>query len=826
VRRMMRSRPLALALVAFLGCLAAPEGAVQNVLVLCSADDCTYRLVTNVSLSGHTSLRTARPPLESINQSELSQLQEVDLDRIPGLYRNSRTGVWYEVGADTVSQDLALPSELSTKTPLALGSVWQNTTIEYTPVGVKGKQTARADDFAYLLVGADSDQATSRLLQRLLAPDAPDTDNRRQALIRGDLLFNAKRPSAQAARDALQGRIRTELAAFDAQQGDPSALASTLTDAAQLSAIYSKTVDVTPGDDLMSRVSAAQALYAKRAAISDGLRAAGLWDDYLVKIRQLGLARWSLPDSLAREREALLESTKLHVDRSAAFAKSDHPDRAFDEAKLAAGNSCDPMVQQAFYNAKIQLVNHDAIASAAEYTGNQRAVLEQTVRSLEQLDPAKEQVTLAFIQQGEAIDPNYLPLQWKKAAFLDKLGRYTDGLAVLEHIERTVPLDRRELDLCLRLDGEIRINLLDAIDKSKAEAGKAFAEGRYRDVLTATARGLKADPNDATLLFYGAMAAAFLRQTSDATNYARTYLKTANVSCAAAGEPEKILDLTRVISTSTAPADPADSIPNWVSGARYSLQAAPYDPISLAFLQPISRIATNVVDGVVTGTIFERENRSFLVSSIVTTRAQTNVTAKTSGADPPLFEAEPKYDRQTLTMLEVGSRVGATSGPVHPLAYLNSPDVDPRLVLRFTGKQIARGWAGNPYFHPFVWNGFYFFDLAYDGLGRVVTATPIKEEAGTRTDPSSEPLEFTWYRDTNLLLSVRGKRSGYLRELTYDKSGRLASEMITMGKKGKGSIEYEYLPKSTRMQSATCMDDFWDKVERTIHFDWGGSSTP
>ena len=85
------------------------------------------------------------------------------------------------------------------------------------------------------------------------------------------------------------------------------------------------------------------------------------------------------------------------------------------------------------------------------------------------------------------------------------------------------------------------------------------------------------------------------------------------------------------------------------------------------------------------------------------------------------------------------------------------------------------------------------FDLTYDALGRIVGATPIKEEAGARADSFSEPLEFTWYGDTNLLLTVHGKRSGYLRELAYDGSGVLVHETISMPKNGKGYIEYVYL---------------------------------
>jgi hypothetical protein len=813
---MTRHRLLAVGVVALLSLTAQARAALQYVLVLCTTNQCEYRVAASVTIGGRSSVRLARAPLDVVSPSALGGFPEAKFDRIAGLYRDPQSGIVYELGPDALRRDIALPQRLAGKETIAPGLVWQGTAIEYVAVGAKTKAAVTLSSFAYLLVSNDAEQSVFELLQRLI--NRNETDPRRALLIRGALQFNAKPPTVQKWRNALLGRIRDQIQRFDRQAGDPSTLADALHEAVELRAVYPQVSDDKANKDMFDHVAAADDLFARRLAIADALRAAALWDEYLAKLHQLGLAKWSMPEALAHEREALAQSARLHQDRSIAFAKDGHFDRAFDEIELAAHNSCDPAVLDNFSRARTTLVNRNKIASSLEYSGSQKTDLEQIVRGLEQLDPAKEQVTLDRIRQGEAIDPNFLPLQWKKVEFLDKLGKYTEALAVLQRIERTVPLDPKQLELCLGLDGRITNNLLDAIQKSRDDTRKAFEEGRYQDTLVAAARGLKADPTHAGLLYYSAMSAAFLRQGGAAMTYIRAYLGDANVTCAPASEPEKMLDLYRLIATPVVRQDQTDGIPNWVSGVRYRLQEAPYDPISLAFLQPITRIVSK--DGGMS-TVFNREGRSFLVSSILTQRLVTNAAPGSTGASTILFDAEPKYDRQTLSMLEISPiSTSASTRTANRLTYLSSPLVDPGLVLKFAGRQIARGWAGNPFFHPLVWNGFYVFDLTYDRLGRVVSATPISEEAGFRTDPFSEPLQFTWSNDTNLLLSVQGKNSGYLRQLRYDDTRLLVSETISYPPNGgKGQIQYYYREKSAELQTAKCADNFWDRLERIAYFD-------
>jgi len=151
---------------------------------------------------------------------------------------------------------------------------------------------------------------------------------------------------------------------------------------------------------------------------------------------------------------------------------------------------------------------------------------------------------------------------------------------------------------------------------------------------------------------------------------------------------------------------------------------------------------------------------------------------------------------------------------VMPLRYLNSPDFDPVLASKFTGTVSTRGWAGNPFFHPFIWNDIYLFDLVYDERGRLREAIPVLPDATRPVSPFSERLTFTWDGVSNRLKMISGAR--YRRELTYDDRGRLVLEKITHAS-GKGKIEYAYKGDQLEPSGIRCEDNFYDRGERIVH---------
>jgi hypothetical protein len=179
-----------------------------------------------------------------------------------------------------------------------------------------------------------------------------------------------------------------------------------------------------------------------------------------------------------------------------------------------------------------------------------------------------------------------------------------------------------------------------------------------------------------------------------------------------------------------------------------------------------------------------------------------------------LFEFEPRYEPGSVYMSGIGTKANsAGQRRVMDLRYLNCPDFDPVLAAKFGAKATTRGWAGNPFFHPFIWNDIFLFDLAYDDLGRITQARPVAPDASRPGSPFSEPLTFTWDGNSKRLLAIRGAK--YRREMKYDERGRLVSEAITHPE-GRGRIEYAYVGDSTRIREIECEDDFYDKGRRRV----------
>ena len=174
------------------------------------------------------------------------------------------------------------------------------------------------------------------------------------------------------------------------------------------------------------------------------------------------------------------------------------------------------------------------------------------------------------------------------------------------------------------------------------------------------------------------------------------------------------------------------------------------------------------------------------------------------------------YDQKHIYMSGVGVKSNSAGGlRVMPLRYLNSPDFDPVLAAKFTGKVSTRGWAGNPFFHPFLWDDIFLFDLEYDEFGRIKVATPVAGDISRPRSPFSETLKFTWDGSSKRLLAISGAK--YSRAMAYDSLGRLVSEKI-VHPSGTGKIEYSYQGETTQFKEVKCEDNFYDKARRVVSF--------
>lgn len=781
--------------------------------VICKSAACEYIHISELTVGGRDSLRFVPLGTRDVSKKTLEMAPEVKVAAVVAIARDPATGAFYILDQAMQAIALALPyrSELQAGSP---ASYWSRESFQYrTGPGSGGMSSITPGDFAFFVTGATPADAIGRVLSHQLIRNI--NDPRHQLLLTGAVRYATRSGADAAVAASILTRIRTLTETFERQTGDPTLLADVISEAATLATLLKPGTAASTEAAVFAKVEQLQSEFRVRAHIATLLRDAGYIDEYLEKLQQLGLSRWAIANMPADSRAALSKAVESHRQKARKLGAEAHFDLAFDEAKRMAELSCDPAVAEEFYSARVLFTNHNSIPRVPEYSARDKAVLEQLVRELEQLDTTKEQLTLERIRRGEELNASFLPLQSKKAEFLDKLGRYREALAVVQRIERNVRLDPKQLEEFLRLDGRISNNLTDAVQKALEQATAQFSSGDFKGALASAEIGLRADSAHAALTKLAALSAAFIRQRERALALTSSFLKQVNLGCVTDDDIKSMLDLNRELHSEERP-QPALSagIPHWISGVQYQPAEAFYDPISLGFLQPVFRI---VSEGGALVTLFVREDRSYMVRSITTSVAER--ANSVLGSRTILFEAEPRYDRTRASMLEIGSKATSVGERVaYPLVYWNSPTVDAALVARFTGKQTTRGWAGNPYFHPFIWNGIYTFDLTYDRLGRVSRATPRQQLNGQRTDPLSEPLEFVWEGDTKRLLTVRGTTTGYLRELRYDKNGRLRSEEIST-KSGHGSIKYEYVDEGPQLKAAEIDDDFWDRRQRRVLFD-------
>ncbi|MCX6622545.1 MAG: hypothetical protein NTY38_16050 [Acidobacteria bacterium] len=160
--------------------------------------------------------------------------------------------------------------------------------------------------------------------------------------------------------------------------------------------------------------------------------------------------------------------------------------------------------------------------------------------------------------------------------------------------------------------------------------------------------------------------------------------------------------------------------------------------------------------------------------------------------------------------LTAAGPVGAGTGVY--VVLRNHPQVDPLMVERITGKQVATLVSGNPYFHPFAWEGIFVFRAEYDDQGRVSIARQILT-AEQKGQPA-RVLEFRWEGPLLMEVTERGAE-GYHRAMQYSGS-KITGEVITY--RGKNSkIEYKY--RGDRLMEANCdADPSLDSRSRQVLF--------
>jgi len=794
--------------------LATAAHAQESVLVACTGQSpCTYQRAYSTTVLGKNSVRVV-PPSAANDASMLRKARSASLSTIPGLYREPTSGLLRVLSRNGQLGDIVVPSKLPQGATTA-SAASAGLAIEYRKQAKSSAQVSvPIDQFVALLSGPGLEGAVVEFVRRETQAGAPHPQQ--QELIAGALAFAAGSAELQSWRDELRSTMRRSLDLFRGEGVDPTRLEATLAEGLAAMRVYRLVaLDGQKEEALQEDLTAEYRRLLERFAIASAFKNAGMHDAFLEKLDQIGLARWSRPDLVAGVDQSLQASAEWHYKQAKGLFASNQYGRAFDEARLASTRAaCDSAINSFYYEARVEFVNKNMIPASPDYEKQDKNMLQQIVRELQgigkdaALTPEGIKNVHERIAEGERRDKDYLPLQFKKAEFLASIGQLTASRDVVTRVERSVQLGRNAADEWLGLDANLNRRLLAAQQTTEKLVGEQIANGQFKAASATAAAGLEALPGNPRLLYLGAVAAAVQRDQQAARQFVEQYLRLTGPDCADAGDVKKTLFELYRRQAPRASSSSADgkTTPNWISGELYDPGQVFYDPLSGGF-QP--RVVRSGPDKGSTGKTVQFRWDGFMAILITTTGA--------SGSGGPVGrDIEPVYDQKHLYMSGVGTKANsAGERRVIPLRYLNSPDFDPLLAAKFTGKTLTRGWAGNPFFHPFLWDDIFLFDLEYDEFGRIKVATPVAGDISRPRSPFSETLKFTWDGSSKRLLAISGAK--YSRAMAYDSLGRLVSEKI-VHPSGTGKIEYSYQGETTQFKEVKCEDNFYDKARRVVSF--------
>jgi hypothetical protein len=755
-------------------------------------------------------------PSAANDASTLRKGKTVRLSAIPGLYREPKSGLLRVLSRDGQLGEIAVPSKLPQGATTA-SAASAGVAIEYRE---KAKSTAQVsvsiDQFVALLSGPRLEGAVVEFVRR--ETQAGEPHPLQKELIAGALLFSAGSTELQSWRDELRSTMRRSLDLFRGEGVDPARLEATLAEGLAAMRVHRLVaLDGQTEEALQRDLTAEHRRLLERFAIASALKGAGMHDAFLEKLDQIGLARWSRPDLVAGVEESLRASAQWHHQQATALFASKQYERAFDEARLASTRAaCDSTINETYYRTRIEFVNKNMIPASPDYGKQDLNRLQQIVRELQgigqdaALTPERIEDVRKRIAEGERLDKDYLPLQLKKAEFLANLGELTASRDVVIRVERTVQLGRNAGEEWLGLDASLDGRLAALRQGTERLVNEQIANGQFKEASVTAATGLRAEPGNPRFLYLSAVAAAVQRDQQRARQFVEQYLRLTGLDCTDTGDVKKTLFELYRRQAPRASASPADGrTPNWVSGALYHPGEVFYDPLSGSF-QP--RVGHSIAPQGSTAKSVQFRWDGFMALSITTTVGSRP--GGLVGRDRTELEIEPVYDQKHIYMSGIGAKANsAGQRKVMPLRYLNSPDFDPLLAAKFTGKVSKRGWAGNPFFHPFLWEDIFLFDLVYDELGRIKEAIPVTGDISRPRSPFSETLTFTWDGSSKRLLAISGAK--YRREMAYDSLGRLVAETITHPE-GRGKIEYRYEGKTMQFKEVKCEDNFYERARRIV----------
>jgi hypothetical protein len=786
------------------------SGAAQECLVIfCHGQSgCTFLQAYSPTLNTSDSVRLV--PSGSAPEPR-AKGRNVRISSLVGLYREPGAGALRVLGASGELGDLVLPARANRGGgPEAVPAPWS---VEYgDQPKAKTRVSVSAHQFVAMVRGPRLNRAAVDFVRRETL--ASQAHPQRSELIAAALVFAGQSEELQHWRANLLQTMRRSLEAVKNESADPARIEAVLTEGHAAIGIFRQVSPDSREDAVLQDLGAEYARLRRRFAIANVLKHSSLHDAFVAKMEQIGLARWSRPELTGAVEQAITASATLHQSRADELIRRKQFAVALDEAEIASRRlPCNDETSDLYYQARVYHVNQNKVPVRLESENDNRSMLEQIVRELQAtgqeatLTPEQIAFFRKRIAEGERRGQDYLPLQLKKAEFLASIGELSESRDVVTRIERAVSLGRTEADGWLQMDAILNNKLLTLRQEVERLAKAQIANGDFKDAMATAERGLAAEPDNPRFLYLGAIAASVLRDHEKAKQLVRQYLRQVVAGCENSAEATATMfDLYRRQPQTSANAITPGGTPNWISGETYPAGEVSYDVVSGSFNPRIG--SSTIIDDNST------KATSIIWEGYLATRIQTMVNGERPSERHTTFELEPIYEANRVYMSGIGSRAMSNGQRrVIQLRYLNSPAFDPSLAARFTKKTFTRGWSGNPFFHPFVWNDVFMFELEYDELGRLKYATPDTSDPSRPVSAFSERLTFTWEGNTRKLRSITGAR--YKRELIYDGHGLLIEEKIAHPQ-GKGWIRYFYKGKPAQLAEIMCEDNFYDKAKRKI----------
>jgi len=742
-------------------------------------------------------------PLNSreVRADEYKKLTKVQLARA-GVLRRHAAG--YLARRDGNNWQPTAPEGLSVKSASSYAALWDSAQITMQrDRSAKSATPIRAADLFAIVPGGDRNEAVADFLldesnfRGLGEKSAEAAFDERMSLLED---VGPKLTGAPDAR--VRGMLLTEMRTADQKLSSGIAHYSDLEHGLKFVRVSQKTF---PNDPDQTKARAAlsdrKVWLDRRVAILKALGAGELWDAFLDKYAEF--ERWdnSFPELRQLRERAFNESKAEHLAKGNRLLEQRQYDPALRELKIAQLRS--PGDKEIASTIELATIKRDTTKPPPpppDPNSPEQIQIMRHIRSAEQFIDAKQPNLKAAedeILQAEQLNKDSPNILLARARLLRATGQWLKALDMVGQYERRV--GKEEWTPAELLRGEIVPELRTAKDSTKAAILKAEAEGDYPAAFAAAKAGLALDVNDPDFLLHGGLVGAIVRKNSDAEQLLNKYLRLSQGPGSDTAQHDKVYNALRQVKETVA--EPADGVPNWFSG--YKLPTGVfYCPISLAFNARVSEVRGS-----------RKQTTTFTWSGDLLQKITVDSDQPGERPFSAYFDyySNPRSVRRvsseplTATAAAQGAPRLTPEGPVGAgigvyTAMLNLPQVDPLMVEKLTGKHTAAIVAGNPYFHPFVWDGIYLFMVEYDNQGRVTSARQVPTGSAARADLHN--FEFRW--DGLNLKEINERGSGsYSRTMTY-RDGRLISEAISYGN-AHPKIEYKY--KGDHLVEADCSND-------------------